>query len=100
MQTGSAAALVTTKEAHEINQPTIENVEKFVPNATGEKFGPHVPIGLAKEDYLKQMLAENFEQFTFSPVGVTRLQAQEFPHSSHETQELPVQALRFHRGEG
>ena len=71
VQTGSAAAFVTTKEAPDINQPTIDYVEKFVPDETGEKFSPHVTIGLAKQEYLKQMLAEKFEPFTFSPVGAS-----------------------------
>jgi 2'-5' RNA ligase superfamily len=68
---GTAAAFVTTKEDPEINQPTIEYVEKFVPNETGKKFNPHVTIGIAEEAYLKKMLEEKFEKFTFSPVGVS-----------------------------
>ena len=52
------------------NEP-IDYVEKFVPNETGKKFNPHVTIGLAKEDYLKRMLDEKFDAFTFSPAGVS-----------------------------
>jgi len=69
VQTGTAAAFVTTKEDPEINQPTIDYVTTFVPKGTGKKFNPHVTIGLASQDYLKQMLDEKFEPFTFSPVG-------------------------------
>jgi hypothetical protein len=71
VETGTAAAFVTTKEDPDINQPTIEYVAKFVPDETGDKFNPHVTIGLATQDYLKQMLAEKFEPFTFSPVGAS-----------------------------
>jgi hypothetical protein len=71
VETGTAAAFVTTKEDPDINQPTIEYVAKFVPDGTGNKFNPHVTIGLATQDYLKQMLAEKFEPFTFSPVGAS-----------------------------
>ncbi len=71
VKTGTAAAYVTTKEEPDINQPTIEYVEKFVPNEVGKKFNPHVTIGLATEDFLKKMLDEKFESFTFSPVGVS-----------------------------
>jgi hypothetical protein len=67
--TGSAAAFVTTKEDPDINQPTIDYVAAFVPNETGRN--PHVTIGLASQDYLKKMLEEKFESFTFSPVGVS-----------------------------
>jgi len=71
VKTGTVAAFVTTKEDPEINQPTIDYVTKFVPEGTGKKFNPHVTIGLAPQDYLKKMLDEKFEAFTFSPVGAS-----------------------------
>jgi len=69
--TGTAAAFVTTREDPDINQPTIDYVAAYVPNATGKKFNPHVSIGIASQDYLKKLLAEKFEAFTFSPAGVS-----------------------------
>jgi 2'-5' RNA ligase superfamily len=69
VRTGTASAFVTTKEDPEINQPTIDYVATFVPDATGKKFNPHVTIGLASQDYLKKMLDEKFEAFTSSPTG-------------------------------
>jgi len=66
---GTAAAFVTTKEDPDINQPTIDYVATFVPDQTGKKFNPHVTIGIATEDYLKKMVEEKFEAFTFSPAG-------------------------------
>ena len=71
VETGTAAAFVTAKEDPDINQPTIEYVAKFVPDETGNKYNPHVTIGLATQDYLKQMLDEKFETFTFSTVGAS-----------------------------
>jgi len=71
VKTGTAAAFVTTKEDPDINQPTIDYVETFVSNASGKKFNPHVTIGIASEDYLKKMLDEKFEPFTFSAVGAS-----------------------------
>jgi hypothetical protein len=71
VKTGTAAAFVTTKEDPEINQPTIDYVASFVPDASGKKFNPHVTIGIASQDYLKKMLDEKFEAFTFSPVGAS-----------------------------
>ncbi|SPB14434.1 hypothetical protein NOV72_01676 [Caballeronia novacaledonica] len=68
---GTKAAFVTTREDPEINQPTIDYVKSFVPDASGEKFNPHVTIGLASQAYLKQMLDEKFDAFTFSPAGVS-----------------------------
>jgi hypothetical protein len=69
VKTGTAAAFVTTKEDPDINQPIIEYVAAFVPNETGKKFNPHVTIGVGTQDYLKKMLGEKFEAFTFSPAG-------------------------------
>ncbi len=69
VEKGTAAAFVTTKEDPDINQPTIDYVAAFVPNETGKKFNPHVTIGLATQDYLKKLLDEKFESFTFSPAG-------------------------------
>ncbi|HEV8059678.1 MAG TPA: hypothetical protein VGP68_07385 [Gemmataceae bacterium] len=71
VKTGTASAFVTTKEDPDINQPTIDYVEKFVPDGTGKKFSPHVTIGLATQDYLKKMLEEKFDAFTCSPVGAS-----------------------------
>jgi hypothetical protein len=71
VETGTAAAFVTTKEDPDINQPTIDYVKTFVPHETGNKFNPHVTIGLATQDFLKKMLDEKFEPFTFSPAGAS-----------------------------
>src|SRR5215470_16110176 len=70
-RTGTAAAFVSTKDDPDINQPTIDYVAGYVPNQTGTKFNPHVSIGVASQDYLKKMLDEKFEAFTFSPAGAS-----------------------------
>ena len=77
-KTGTAAAYVTTPEDPEINQPTIDYVAAFVPNETGKNFNPHVTIGVAAQDYLKQMLAEPFDGFTFSPASASVYQLGNF----------------------
>lgn len=71
VKTGTAAAFVTTKEDPAINQPTIDWVANFVPDQIGPKFNPHVTIGIASEEFLKKMLDERFEAFTFSPTGAS-----------------------------
>ena len=68
---GTAAAFVTTAESPDINQPTIDYVNSYVPDHTGKNFNPHVTIGIASQDYLKKLLDEKFEAFTFSPTGVS-----------------------------
>ena len=69
--TGTAAAYFTTPENPEIVPLLIEYVAGFVPDHSGKNFSPHVTIGLAPEDYLKGMLAEPFDDFTFSPAAVS-----------------------------
>jgi hypothetical protein len=70
VESGTAAAYVTTPDEPEVNQQTLDYVAAYVPEQTGAKFNPHVTIGLAQRAYLDKMLAEKFEPFTFSPVGV------------------------------
>ena len=77
-KTGTAAAFVTTPEDPEINQPTIDYVAAFVPEATGAKFNPHVTIGVGTQDYLKEMLAKPFDVFTFSPASASVYQLGNF----------------------
>ena len=71
VKTGTAAAFVTTKKQPDINKPTIDYVATYVPEGSGKNFKPHVTVGVAPPDDLKQMLNEKFESFTFSPVGVS-----------------------------
>jgi len=77
-KTGTAAAYVTTPEDPDINEPTIDYVATFVPKATGKNFNPHVTIGIASQDYLKKMLAEPFDAFTFSPASASVYQLGNF----------------------
>jgi hypothetical protein len=77
-KTGTAAAYVTTPEDPEINQPTIDYVAAFVPQETGKKFNPHVTIGVGPQDYLKAMVAEPFDVFTFSPASASVYQLGNF----------------------
>jgi hypothetical protein len=63
---GAAAAFVGTG----INADTIGWVEDFVPKSSGANYVPHVTLGIAKEDFAKELKAEPFDSFTFMPVGV------------------------------
>jgi hypothetical protein len=67
---GTAEAFDIPPEDGKIVPGLVEYVEAFVPEATGRKFNPHVTVGVATQEYLKAMLAEPFEAFNFSPVGV------------------------------
>ncbi|HEY3676845.1 MAG TPA: hypothetical protein VGK84_12740 [Candidatus Tumulicola sp.] len=71
VETGTGAAFFTTPEEPDINQPTIDYVAAFVPHATGAHFNPHVTIGVGPVAYLDKILAEPFDDFTFSPAGAS-----------------------------
>ena len=83
-KTGTAAAFVTTPDDPEINQPTIDYVAAFVPEETGGKFNPHVTIGVGPQDYLKEMVAEPFDLFTFSPASASVYQLGNFGTARRE----------------
>lgn len=70
-RTGTAAAFVRTAEDPEINQPTIDYVADYVPAESGAKFNPHVTIGAASQGFLDELLKEKFDEFTFSPTGLS-----------------------------
>ncbi|MEU3282995.1 hypothetical protein [Streptomyces antibioticus] len=69
VQGGSASAYVTTAEAPEINADTIEYVERYVPDHSGDNFVAHVTVGLARLDFLAELESEPFDAFTFHPAG-------------------------------
>jgi len=71
VKTGTAAAFATTPENADIQLALIDYVAAFVPKYTGTHFNPHVTIGVASQDYLKGMLAEPFDGFTFSPASAS-----------------------------
>jgi hypothetical protein len=71
---GSAAAFVGS----DVNAETINYVEQFVPNASGDKFWPHVTAGVASEGFVKGLKAEPFQSVSFKPVGLAVYQLGNF----------------------
>ena len=90
VKTGTAAAFMTTEEGRDIQQFLIDYVANFVPIASGKKFNPHVTIGVGTEAYLKEMLAEPFEAFTFSPAGASVYQLGSFGTARKELRALEL----------
>jgi hypothetical protein len=68
---GTASAFMSAEQGRDIQAFLVDYVANFVQVAAGEKFNPHVTTGVAAEAYLKEMMAEPFEAFTFSPVSVS-----------------------------
>jgi len=65
----------------------IDYVSTFVPKMSGENFNPHVSTGVAPKEYLDKMLAEPFENFTFSPAGAAVYQLGPFGTAARELKE-------------
>jgi hypothetical protein len=95
--TATAAAFVTTPQDPDIVEPLIQYVAVFVPAHSGDKYSPHVTIGIGTIEFLNAMLAEPFDTFTFSPAGASvyqlgnygtamkQLHTFELKHGSFET---------------
>lgn len=88
VKTGSAAAFVSTEDGRDIQPFLIDYVTNFVQIGSGQKFNPHVTTGVGTEAYLKEMLAEPFEAFTFSPASASVYQLGTFGTARKELKAL------------
>jgi 2'-5' RNA ligase len=89
-KTGTAAAFVSADGGHDIQDGLIDYVANFSTVAAGRKFNPHVTIGVAPEVYLKEMLAEPFKAFMFSPVGASVYQLGSYGAARKKLQALSL----------
>ncbi|HVR45408.1 MAG TPA: hypothetical protein VMT95_02015 [Candidatus Binatia bacterium] len=78
VQIGTAAAFATTPAEPDINASTIAYVTAFVPKSTGKNYIAHVTCGVASVAFVKQLEAEPFSSFTFSPVAISVYQLGNF----------------------
>ena len=79
---------MSAENGRDIQKFLIGYVSHFVQIAAGEKFNPHVTIGVGTIAYLKTMLAEPFEAFTFSPAGASVYQLGSFGTARKELKTL------------
>ena len=90
VKTGTPAAFMSTEDGRDIQADLIEYVTHFVKIAAGKNFNPHVTIGVGTIIYLKKMLAEPFEAFTFSPAGASVYQLGSFGTARKELKTLAL----------
>jgi 2'-5' RNA ligase superfamily protein len=90
VKTGTPTAFMSTEDGRDIQPFLIEYVANFVKIAAGEKFNPHVTIGVGTETYLNAMLAEPFEAFTFSPASASVYQLGSFGTARKELKALDL----------
>jgi hypothetical protein len=68
---GTNVAFVPNADGKPVAEPSADYVNKFVPEHSGEKYLPHITIGLAQESYLKELIAKPFNEFTFRSKSVS-----------------------------
>jgi hypothetical protein len=88
VKTGTPAAFMSTENGRDIQKFLVDYVAHFVQIAAGKKFNPHVTTGVGTITYLKTMLAEPFEAFTFSPAGASVYQLGSFGTARKELKAL------------
>jgi 2'-5' RNA ligase len=89
-KTGSPAAFFSEEGGRDIQEFLIEYVANFVTIAAGNRFNPHVTIGVGTEAYLNEMLKEPFASFTFSPAGASVYQLGSFGTARKELKALTL----------
>jgi 2'-5' RNA ligase len=90
VKAGTPAAFFSDEGGRDIQKDLIAYVDHFTTIAAGKNFNPHVTIGVDTETYLKKMLAEPFDAFTFSPVGASVYQLGTFGTARKKLKDLPL----------
>jgi len=81
---GGVMAFSTTKELPRIDGEIVSYVEQFVNKSSGEKYKPHVTVGVARADFVRTLEAEPFEALSFTPAGVAIYQLGNFGTAQRE----------------
>lgn len=68
---GTGAAFVQNPDGVPISQSTVENMNAFVSESSGQNYDPHITLGLAEPAFLDSLVAEPFTPIPFTPVSVS-----------------------------
>jgi 2'-5' RNA ligase len=79
---GSESAFVPDKSGTPFDPFLFEYVETFVPQQTGERFNPHVTVGVAPLSWLEELEKRPFDKFTFGAQGIATYQLGNFGTAS------------------
>ena len=88
VETATSAAFFTTPEHPDIHPELIPYVEVFATEHAGAHFVPHVSTGVATREYLDKMLAEPFDDFSFSPAGAAVYQLGDYGTAAKKLKDL------------
>ena len=87
LESGPIGAFTAPHDDPATDAAIIHYVSTFVPKMSGGNFNPHVSTGVAPKEYLDKMLAESFENFTFSPAGAAVYQLGPFGTAAKKLKE-------------
>ena len=68
---GTDTAFVQNADGTPIAAGSSDYVNGFIPDHSGTKYNPHVTIGLAHEDFLKELITKPYNKFTFKSASVS-----------------------------
>jgi len=87
VERGPIGAFTAPHDNPAIDAALIDYVSTFDPKMSGANYNPHVSTGVAPTEYLNKMLAEPFENFTFSPAGAAVYQLGPFGTAAKKLKE-------------
>jgi acid phosphatase (class A) len=90
VELGYSSAFYTTPEDPIIEPVLIHYVSTFVPEHSGEHYEPHLTVGLAPKTYLDSLVAQPFDEFTFSPASAAVYQLGQWGTAAKKLRELEV----------
>lgn len=68
---GTAQAYVRTETEPDINEQTVDYVDRYVPEHSGANFLAHITVGMARLSDLTTIEAEPFDPLSFSPSAIS-----------------------------
>lgn len=79
---GGESAFVPDRSGMDFESTLFGYVDTFVPDQTGERFNPHVTVGIGPLDWLDELEQQPFSEFTFGAVGIATYQLGNFGTAS------------------
>ncbi|MFM8675033.1 MAG: 2'-5' RNA ligase family protein [Vulcanococcus sp.] len=85
---GSAAAFAPRPDGQPLSAATLDYVSHFAASRTGERYHPHLTVGLDSLDFITALEAEPFEPFPVRAVGLSLYQLGEYGVAQVKLHEL------------
>ena len=93
VENGTISAFTAPHDDPAMDAALISYVNTFASKMSGENFNPHVSTGVAPIAYLDAMLAEPFDEFTFSAAGAAVYQLGPFGTAARKLRTLDLKPV-------